>query len=29
MRRHPLIGYEILRDSQSCFVQMGALDAMW
>jgi len=28
MRRHPLIGYEILRDSQSRFVQMGALIAM-
>jgi two-component system response regulator RpfG len=28
MRRHPLIGYEILRDSQSRFVQMGALIAL-
>lgn len=28
MRRHPLIGHEILRDSQSRFVQMGALIAL-
>src|SRR5687768_2216073 len=28
MRQHPLIGYEILRDSQSRFVQMGALIAL-
>jgi two-component system, response regulator RpfG len=28
MRRHPLIGYEILRDSPSRFVQMGALIAL-
>ncbi|MFC4820458.1 HD-GYP domain-containing protein [Dokdonella ginsengisoli] len=28
MRRHPLIGYEILRDSRSRFVQMGALIAL-
>jgi len=28
MRRHPLIGYEILRDSQSRFVQMGATIAL-
>lgn len=28
MRRHPLIGYEILRDSQSRFVQMGAVIAL-
>ncbi|MEO6690174.1 MAG: two-component system response regulator [Dokdonella sp.] len=28
MRRHPLIGYEILRDSQSRFVQMSALIAL-
>jgi two-component system response regulator RpfG len=28
MRRHPMIGYEILRDSQSRFVQMGALIAL-
>lgn len=28
MRRHPLIGYDILRDSQSRFVQMGALIAL-
>lgn len=28
MRRHPLIGYEILRDSQSRFVQMGSLIAL-
>lgn len=27
MRRHPLIGYDILRDSQSRFVQMGAVVA--
>ncbi len=28
MRKHPLIGYEILRDSQSRFVQMGAVIAL-
>lgn len=28
MRRHPAIGYEILRDSQSRFVQMGATIAL-
>lgn len=28
MRRHPLIGYEILRDSSSRFVQMGATIAL-
>jgi two-component system, response regulator RpfG len=28
MRRHPLIGHEILRDSQSRFVQMGAIIAL-
>ncbi|HUD43336.1 MAG TPA: two-component system response regulator [Dokdonella sp.] len=28
MRKHPLIGYEILKDSQSRFVQMGALIAL-
>jgi len=28
MRRHLVIGYEILRDSQSRFVQMGALIAL-
>jgi two-component system response regulator RpfG len=28
MRRHPLIGYDILRDSPSRFVQMGALIAL-
>ena len=28
MRRHPLIGYDILRDSQSRFVQMGAMIAL-
>jgi len=28
MRRHPLIGYDILRDSKSKFVQMGALIAL-
>jgi two-component system response regulator RpfG len=28
MRRHPVIGYEILRDSHSRFVQMGALIAL-
>lgn len=28
MRKHPLIGYEILRDSRSRFVQMGALIAL-
>ena len=28
MRRHPLIGHDILRDSQSRFVQMGATIAL-
>jgi len=28
MRRHPLIGHDILRDSHSRFVQMGALIAL-
>jgi len=28
MRRHPLTGYDILRDSQSRFVQMGATIAL-
>lgn len=28
MRKHPLIGYEILRDSKSRFVQMGAQIAL-
>jgi two-component system response regulator RpfG len=28
MRRHPMIGYDILRDSKSKFVQMGALIAL-
>lgn len=28
MRRHPLIGYDILRDSESRFVQMGAIVAL-
>lgn len=28
MRRHPQIGYEILRDSQSRFVQLGAVIAL-
>ena len=28
MRRHPLIGHDILRDSESRFVQMGALIAL-
>jgi two-component system response regulator RpfG len=28
MRRHPLIGYDILRDSESRFVQMGAIIAL-
>ena len=28
MRRHPVIGHEILRDSQSKFVQMGAVIAL-
>jgi two-component system response regulator RpfG len=28
MRRHPLIGYDILRDSESRFVQMGATIAL-
>ena len=28
MRRHPLIGYDILRDSDSRFVQMGATIAL-
>jgi two-component system response regulator RpfG len=28
MRKHPVIGYDILRDSQSRFVQMGAIVAL-